>query len=108
MRLDAEIVLDELATIQANYEQVVLVQRLRDVLGWLNPQLSSEVFADAFCKPPWGAEAGNEQVTYALESVFDMATNPEEIDLWRQSPSEHQRLEFKEAKTQFDNHKLYE
>jgi hypothetical protein len=37
-----------------------------------------------------------------------MATTPEQIDLWRQSPSEHRRLEFKEAKTQFDNRKLYE
>ncbi len=37
-----------------------------------------------------------------------MSTTPEQIDLWRQSPTEHQRLEFKEAKTQFDNHKLYE
>src|SRR5437660_10901587 len=35
-----------------------------------------------------------------------MATTPAQIDLWRQSPSEHQRLEFKEAKTQFDNQKL--
>jgi len=34
-------------------------------------------------------------------------TTPEQIDLWRQSPSEHQGLEFKEAKTQFDNHTLY-
>jgi ATP-dependent DNA helicase RecG len=37
-----------------------------------------------------------------------VTTTPEQIDLWRQSPSEHQRLEFKEAKTQFDNRKLYE
>jgi hypothetical protein len=37
-----------------------------------------------------------------------MATTPEQIDLWRQSPSEHQRLEFKEAKTQLDNRRLYE
>lgn len=37
-----------------------------------------------------------------------MTTTPEQIDLWRQSPSEHQRLEFKEAKRQFDNRKLYE
>lgn len=37
-----------------------------------------------------------------------MTTTPEQIDLWRQSPSEHQRLEFKEAKNQFDNRKLYE
>ena len=36
-----------------------------------------------------------------------MATAPEQIDLWRQSSSEHQTLEFKEAKTQFDNDKLY-
>ncbi|MGH8608680.1 MAG: ATP-binding protein [Gammaproteobacteria bacterium] len=35
-------------------------------------------------------------------------TTPEQIDLWRKSPSEHQRLEFKEAKTQLDNRKLYE
>jgi len=37
-----------------------------------------------------------------------MTTTPEQIDLWRKSPSEHQRLEFKEAKNQFDNRKLYE
>jgi len=36
-----------------------------------------------------------------------MTTTPEQIDLWRASPSESQRLEFKEAKTQFDNGKLY-
>ena len=36
-----------------------------------------------------------------------MPTTPKQIDLWRQSLSEHQRLEFKEAKTQFDNNKLY-
>lgn len=36
-----------------------------------------------------------------------MPTTPEQIDLWRQSPSEHQRLEFKQAKTQFDNENLY-
>lgn len=36
-----------------------------------------------------------------------MTTTPEQIDFWRGSPSEHQRLEFKEAKTQFDNKKLY-
>ena len=33
-------------------------------------------------------------------------TTPEQIDIWRTSPSEHQRLEFKEAKTQFDYAKL--
>jgi predicted HTH transcriptional regulator len=37
-----------------------------------------------------------------------MTTTPEQIDLWRQVASEHPRLEFKEAKTQFDNRKLYE
>jgi len=31
---------------------------------------------------------------------------PEQVDLWRQSPSEHQRLEFKEAKEQYDYRKL--
>jgi predicted HTH transcriptional regulator len=35
-------------------------------------------------------------------------TTPEQIDLWRQAPSEHQRLEFKEAKTQFDSRRLHE
>ncbi len=33
---------------------------------------------------------------------------PEQLDLWRQSATEKPRLEFKEAKTQFDNRKLYE
>lgn len=36
-----------------------------------------------------------------------MSTTPEQVDLWRAAPSEHARLEFKEAKTQFDNKKLY-
>ncbi|MBK8870758.1 MAG: putative DNA binding domain-containing protein [Elusimicrobia bacterium] len=36
-----------------------------------------------------------------------MTTTPEQIDLWRASPSENKNLEFKEAKTQFDNKKLY-
>lgn len=35
-------------------------------------------------------------------------TTPAQIDLWRQTHSEHQRLEFKEAKNQFDNRILYE
>lgn len=34
-------------------------------------------------------------------------TSPQQIDTWLSSPSEHQRLEFKEAKDQFDNKKLY-
>jgi ATP-dependent DNA helicase RecG len=36
-----------------------------------------------------------------------MATTSAQIDLWMQSRSEHQRLEFKEAKTQYDNIKLF-
>jgi ATP-dependent DNA helicase RecG len=36
-----------------------------------------------------------------------MTTTPEQIDLWRSTPTETQRLEFKEAKHQFDNRKLY-
>lgn len=36
-----------------------------------------------------------------------MATTPAQIDLWLQARSEHQRLEFKEAKNQYDNVKLY-
>jgi ATP-dependent DNA helicase RecG len=37
-----------------------------------------------------------------------MTTTPEQIDLWRTAPSEHQRLEFKEAKQQFDSRRLSE
>ena len=36
-----------------------------------------------------------------------MTFTTEQIDLWRSAPSEDQNLEFKEAKTQFDNKKLY-
>lgn len=36
-----------------------------------------------------------------------MSTTPHQIDLWLSSSTEHQRLEFKEAKTQFDNRRLY-
>lgn len=36
-----------------------------------------------------------------------MATTIQQIDAWRAAHSEHQTLEFKEAKTQFDNRKLY-
>lgn len=35
-----------------------------------------------------------------------MTTTPQQIDLWRSQRSEHQRLEFKEAKTQYDFEKL--
>jgi ATP-dependent DNA helicase RecG len=35
-----------------------------------------------------------------------MPTTPAQIDLWWQARSEYQRLEFKEAKTQYDNQKL--
>ncbi len=35
-----------------------------------------------------------------------METKPEQIDLWRKSLTEHQRLEFKEAKLQYDFQKL--
>ena len=37
-----------------------------------------------------------------------MAATAEQIDLWRKSPSEHPKLEFKEAKAQFDYRKLCE
>ncbi|HLH20048.1 MAG TPA: ATP-binding protein [Bryobacteraceae bacterium] len=35
-----------------------------------------------------------------------MPITPDQVDIWRQSPSEHQRLEFKEAKQQYDYKKL--
>lgn len=37
-----------------------------------------------------------------------MAITADQIDVWRRLPSETERLEFKEAKTQFDNQKLYQ
>jgi ATP-dependent DNA helicase RecG len=37
-----------------------------------------------------------------------MPTTPEQIDLWRAAKKEHQRLEFKEAKNQYDTRKLSE
>jgi ATP-dependent DNA helicase RecG len=36
-----------------------------------------------------------------------MTTTPAHIDIWRQAPSEHQNLEFKEAKKSFDREKLW-
>jgi len=36
-----------------------------------------------------------------------MAITVSQIDTWRAARSEHQNLEFKEAKAQFDNRKLY-
>lgn len=35
-----------------------------------------------------------------------MPITTDQVDIWRQSPSEHQRLEFKEAKLQYDYRKL--
>lgn len=37
-----------------------------------------------------------------------MAPTVEQIDFWRSTRTETQHLEFKEAKIQYDNHKLYE
>ncbi len=37
-----------------------------------------------------------------------MPTTPEQIDVWRSLPKEHQQLEFKEAKAQYDTRKLRE
>lgn len=36
-----------------------------------------------------------------------MTTSHAQLDAWRAARSEHQRLEFKDAKTQFDNCRLY-
>jgi len=36
-----------------------------------------------------------------------MTITPEQIDIWRKAKSETQNLEFKEAKNQYDNQKLY-
>jgi ATP-dependent DNA helicase RecG len=40
--------------------------------------------------------------------VLRDATPPSQIDIWRNSASETQRLEFKEAKTQYDTENLFE
>lgn len=40
-------------------------------------------------------------------SNTSVGTTPEQINIWRAAKSEHQNLEFKEAKNQFDNAKLY-
>jgi len=37
-----------------------------------------------------------------------MTTTPDQIDVWRLSRAEDEHIEFKEAKTQYDNRKLYE
>ena len=50
---------------------------------------------------------GQRSVISVVEVGF-MATTPQEIDSWRQAPSEHQHLEFKEAKNQYDFKKLCE
>ena len=36
-----------------------------------------------------------------------MTITPEQIDIWRSSRTETQNLEFKQAKNQYDNEKLY-
>jgi predicted HTH transcriptional regulator len=46
--------------------------------------------------------------TLRAERVKEMPTTAEQIDLWRLAPTEHQRLEFKEAKTQFDSRRVLE
>jgi ATP-dependent DNA helicase RecG len=47
-------------------------------------------------------------VSHPAVNVEEQAvtTTPEQIDLWRRLPSETQRLEFKEAKSQYDTRKL--
>ena len=48
--------------------------------------------------------------TERLEKLFNLytkMTTAQQIDLWMKTPSEYQRLEFKEAKTQFSSHKLF-
>jgi predicted HTH transcriptional regulator len=43
---------------------------------------------------------------YGILQSKQVAITPEQIDLWRQSRSENQRLEFKEAKQQYDYKRL--
>lgn len=43
-----------------------------------------------------------------VEVSGDMAVTPAQVDLWRQEPTEHQALEFKEAKASFNFEKLKE
>ena len=78
---------------RSNYGKIVLEHWLHDTLL---PKLIS------------GELRVQDAERFVREDDIAMTTTPEQIDLWRQSPSEHQRLEFKEAKTQFDNRRLYQ
>ena len=44
----------------------------------------------------------------SLQSVYCMSATVEQIDLWRSAQREHQRLDFKQAKNQYDYGKLCE
>ncbi len=52
--------------------------------------------------------AGGRDLAHSRRNGRNMTTTLEQIDLWRQSPSENQSLEFKAVRGQFDNRKLYE
>lgn len=49
-----------------------------------------------------------EVASESLQAGYSAVTTADQVDAWRRSPSEHERLEFKEAKQQYDNQKLYE
>lgn len=52
------------------------------------------------------ANSSSDRSPSQLSKGVDVTTTPQQVDIWRQSRSEHQRLEFKEAKKQFDFRKL--
>jgi ATP-dependent DNA helicase RecG len=59
------------------------------------------------CRRPVPTDLGTDDYAKAGERRFlRMATTPDQINLWRQTPFEHQSLEFKEAKSSFDREKL--
>jgi ATP-dependent DNA helicase RecG len=51
-------------------------------------------------------DPGLEFALFAGNASERVTTSPAQIDLWRQASSEHQNLEFKEAKNSFDREKL--
>lgn len=71
---------------------------------WTDPDPTGRAFVAArFSQESRSLRSG------AYPSPITVAmTNPAQIDLWLQEPTEHQTLEFKEAKNQYEKRKLYE
>jgi Putative DNA-binding domain len=93
-----------------DYHTVVAVvnhpPRLDEGLRLRNHLVSQHVTSKHYA-PKRLALMSENPLSEVMKDGVKMATTPGQIDLWRAQPKEHHRLEFKEAKTQFDNEKLY-